>query len=65
MKLDSHESNFINYKDGLVEEEMWLAMLSVLKADFEILEFRRTWTNAKRFYELTFVEYVDTLIRNS
>jgi hypothetical protein len=65
MKLDNHEENFINHRDGLLPEEIWKGWHEVLNADVKIPEFRRTWINARRFYSASFVDFVDTLMTSA
>ncbi|HEY3732701.1 MAG TPA: hypothetical protein VGL63_02190 [Streptosporangiaceae bacterium] len=62
VKLDEHEANYLSYTGALLPEEVWLAWLEVIRADFGVKEFQDVWHNAKRFYVTSFVKYVDTSI---
>lgn len=64
IKLDEHEANYVSYTEGLLPEGVWAAWYEVMKADFAIYEFRETWHNAKRFYEASFVKFIEELIPN-
>jgi hypothetical protein len=63
IKLDNHEGNYLNHQSGLLSDEMWQAWHEVLKADIDMPEFRAVWHAAKRFYEKSFVRFVDSLLR--
>lgn len=62
IKLDIHENNYLNYKKGLLADEVWQAWYEVLRVDTKISEFRTVWRAAKRFYEKSFVQFVDSLL---
>ena len=62
IKLDEHEENYLSYEGGFLPENVWTAWLEVLKADFNIRDFREVWVNGKRFYATSFVEFIDNSI---
>jgi hypothetical protein len=62
IKLDAHESNFLSYVDGLLSRDVWDGWFEVLRADFEVPDYRAVWPTARRFYATTFVAFVDSLI---
>jgi hypothetical protein len=62
IKLDIHENNYLNYKKGLLADDVWQAWYEVLHVDTEIPEFRTVWCAAKRVYEKSFVQFVDSIL---
>ena len=62
LKLEIHEGNYLNHKNGTLSDEMWEAWSEVLKADLQSQDFRLTWPNARRFYARTFAEFVDSIL---
>jgi hypothetical protein len=62
-KLDQHEYNFVNYKEGLLSEEVWASWRKVLERDMAIPEFREVWTVAPgRRYVDSFEGLVNEII---
>lgn len=62
IKLDNHETNYLNHQVGLLSDAVWQACCEVLKADAGMPEFRMVWRAAKRFYEKSFVRFVDSIL---
>ena len=62
IKLDNHETNYLNHQRGLLSDAVWQAWCEVLKADIGMPEFRIVWRAAKRFYEKSFVRFVDSIL---
>jgi hypothetical protein len=62
VKLDAHEGHFLDYKNGLLGDSIWLAWRRVIESDMSVDEFQRAWPAARHFYEETFVHYIDGLM---
>jgi hypothetical protein len=62
IKLDNYETNYLNHQGGLLSDEVWQAWCEVLKADIGKPEFRMAWRAAKRFYDKSFVRFVDSIL---
>jgi hypothetical protein len=62
VKLDAHEGHFLDHKNGLLSDQIWLAWRRVIESDMSVDEFRRAWPAARHFYEETFVDYIDGLL---
>ena len=62
IKFDMHELNFVSHEGGLLADELWSGWQAVVETDFASPEFRECWHLTKRFYALSFVTYVDSVI---
>jgi hypothetical protein len=62
LRLNSHETTFLSYSAGLLDEDVWSGWLNVIKTDFEVAEFVETWPHAKVFYAQSFATFVDEAI---
>jgi hypothetical protein len=59
VRLNAHESSYLSYASGLIDEDVWAGWLAVIRTDFTVKEFIQTWPHAKQFYARSFGEYID------
>lgn len=59
IRLNSHESTYLAYAAGLLDEDIWSGWVNVMTTDFAVPEFVTLWPLAKRFYARSFATFVD------
>jgi hypothetical protein len=63
VKFDTHESIHLRHARGTIDEPMWNGWLQVLNVDLQVPIFADVWENGRQFYEESFAELVDSILR--
>ncbi|MBB2948975.1 hypothetical protein FB565_008761 [Actinoplanes lutulentus] len=59
-RINSHESTFLAYAAGLLDDDAWHGWRNVIRTDFESPKLNAIWPYARQFYAKSYVAFIET-----